>query len=116
MVMPIHLICAIPWFLDANSDSAAEVSFLDAYFSYDFGCSMLDLKPGTLGLRAGKWKSPFSRSAKNPLVDFNLPSVLLPIYFLIWAGLPVFRFLAKVKCIPCQRNLSLADQWNQQRS
>lgn len=57
--------------LDANSDSAAEVSFLDAYFSYDFGCSMFDLKPGTLGFRAGKWKSPFSRSREESARRFQ---------------------------------------------
>jgi hypothetical protein len=57
--------------LDANSDQAAEVSFLDAYFSYDFGCSMFDLRPGTLGLRAGKWKSPFSRSREESARRFQ---------------------------------------------
>ena len=57
--------------LDANSDSAAEVSFLDAFFSYDFGCSMFDLRPGTLGLRAGKWKSPFSRSREESARRFQ---------------------------------------------
>jgi hypothetical protein len=57
--------------LDANSDQAAEVSFLDAYFSYDFGCRMFDLKPGTLGFRAGKWKSPFSRSREESARRFQ---------------------------------------------
>jgi phosphate-selective porin OprO/OprP len=57
--------------LDANSDQASEVSFLDAYFSYDFGCSMFDLRPGTLGLRAGKWKSPFSRSREESARRFQ---------------------------------------------
>lgn len=57
--------------LDANSDSAAEVSFLDAFFSYDFGCSMFDLRPGTLGFRAGKWKSPFSRSREESARRFQ---------------------------------------------
>lgn len=57
--------------LDANSDQAADVSFLDAFFSYDFGCRMLDLKPGTLGFRAGKWKSPFSRSREESARRFQ---------------------------------------------
>ena len=57
--------------LDANSDQAADVNFLDAFLSYDIGSHALDMRPNSLGLRAGKWKSPFSRSREESARRFQ---------------------------------------------
>jgi hypothetical protein len=51
--------------LDANSDQAVQVTFLDAFVSYDVGHNQLGMDANSLGLRAGKWKSPFSRSREE---------------------------------------------------
>jgi len=51
--------------LDANSDQAVQVTFLDAFVSYDFGRNQFGLDANRLGLRGGKWKSPFSRSREE---------------------------------------------------
>lgn len=57
--------------VDANSDQAADVNFLDAFLSYDIGSHALDMRPNSLGLRAGKWKSPFSRSREESARRFQ---------------------------------------------
>ncbi len=48
--------------LDANSDQAVQVIFLDSYVNYDFGRNLFNWDTNRLGFRAGKWKTPFSRS------------------------------------------------------
>jgi len=57
--------------LDANSDQAVQVTFLDAFVSYDFGRNLLSLDANRLGFRAGKWKSPFSRSREESARRFQ---------------------------------------------
>jgi hypothetical protein len=47
---------------DGNSDQAAEAIFLDYYVTYDLGCEFLGYDANKLGVIAGKWKVPFSRS------------------------------------------------------
>jgi phosphate-selective porin OprO/OprP len=51
--------------LDANSDQAVQVIFLDSFFSYDFGRNLFNWDANRLGFRAGKWKTPFSRSREE---------------------------------------------------
>ena len=50
---------------DGNSDQASEVIFLDYFVSYDLGCDLLDCPAGKVGIKAGKWKVPFSRSREE---------------------------------------------------
>lgn len=57
--------------LDANSDQAVQVSFLDAFVNYDFGRNLFNLDAGRLGFRLGKWKSPFSRSREESARRFQ---------------------------------------------
>lgn len=57
--------------LDANSDQAVQVTFLDAFVSYDFGSHLLGIDANRLGLRGGKWKSPFSRSREESARRFQ---------------------------------------------
>jgi hypothetical protein len=57
--------------LDANSDQAVQVTFLDAFVSYDFGRNLLSMDANRLGFRAGKWKSPFSRSREESARRFQ---------------------------------------------
>ena len=51
--------------LDGNSDRSTEAIFLDYYISYDLGRHLLCWEAGRLGIRAGKWKLPFSRSREE---------------------------------------------------
>ena len=48
--------------LDGNSDQASNAVFLDYFISYDLGHQTLGWEANKLGIRAGKWKVPFSRS------------------------------------------------------
>lgn len=57
--------------LDANSDQAVQVTFLDSFVNYDFGRNLMDLDAGRLGFRLGKWKSPFSRSREESARRFQ---------------------------------------------
>ncbi|MCC6509311.1 MAG: hypothetical protein IT423_09405 [Pirellulaceae bacterium] len=57
--------------LDANSDQAVQVTFLDAFASYDFGRNQLGMDANSLGFRVGKWKSPFSRSREESARRFQ---------------------------------------------
>ncbi len=57
--------------LDANSDQAVQVSFLDAFVNYDFGRNLFNLDAGRFGFRLGKWKSPFSRSREESARRFQ---------------------------------------------
>jgi hypothetical protein len=50
---------------DGNSDQASEAIFLDYFVSYDLGCDLLGCTAGKVGVKAGKWKVPFSRSREE---------------------------------------------------
>lgn len=47
---------------DGNSDQASQAIFLDYFVTYDLGCEFLGYDANQLGVKAGKWKVPFSRS------------------------------------------------------
>ena len=51
--------------VDANSDQAVQVIFLDTFVNYDFGRNLFNWDSNRLGFRAGKWKTPFSRSREE---------------------------------------------------
>jgi hypothetical protein len=57
--------------VDANSDQAVQVIFLDSVIDYDFGRNLFDLDADRLGFRAGKWKTPFSRSREESARRFQ---------------------------------------------
>ena len=48
--------------LDGRSSNGDDVRLLDYYFDFDVGHDQLGLKKGTLGIRAGKYKMPFTMS------------------------------------------------------
>lgn len=48
--------------LDGDDDAGTGVTAFDYYLSYDTGHHDLGLQLGRLGIRAGRWKSPFNRS------------------------------------------------------
>ena len=50
---------------DGNSDQGSQAVFLDYFVSYDLGCEFLDYEANKLGVKAGKWKVPFSRSREE---------------------------------------------------
>jgi hypothetical protein len=50
---------------DGNSDQASEAIFLDYFVTYDVGCEFLGCDADKWGLKAGKWKVPFSRSREE---------------------------------------------------
>jgi hypothetical protein len=50
---------------DGNSDQGAEAIFLDYFLSYDLGREFLGCDANKLGVKAGKWKVPFSRSREE---------------------------------------------------
>jgi hypothetical protein len=51
--------------LDGNTDQSSNAVFLDYFISYDLGHSHLGCYEGRLGIKAGKWKVPFSRSREE---------------------------------------------------
>jgi hypothetical protein len=51
--------------LDGNSDQSSDAVFLDYFISYDLGHANLGCEEGRLGIKAGKWKVPFSRSREE---------------------------------------------------
>jgi len=50
---------------DGNSDQGAEAIFLDYFVTYDLGCEFFGSEANRLGVKAGKWKVPFSRSREE---------------------------------------------------
>jgi hypothetical protein len=48
--------------VDGNSDRSMEARLLDAFVSYDVGHDVFGCEANRLGIRAGKWKLPFSRA------------------------------------------------------
>jgi hypothetical protein len=48
--------------LDGNTDQSVLVNFLDSIVTFDLGRSAYGWEAGTLEIRGGKWKMPFSRS------------------------------------------------------
>lgn len=50
---------------DGSSDQASEAVFLDYFVSYDLGCEFLGCDANKLGVKAGLWKVPFSRSREE---------------------------------------------------
>ncbi|MDG2219888.1 MAG: hypothetical protein P8L85_00810 [Rubripirellula sp.] len=46
--------------LDGRSSSGDDIRLLDYYLNYDFGHDQFGLTPGTIGLRTGKYKVPFT--------------------------------------------------------
>jgi len=51
--------------LDGSSDQAAAAIFLDYFVTYDLGCEFFGYDANQLGVKAGKWKVPFSRSREE---------------------------------------------------
>jgi hypothetical protein len=51
--------------LDGNSDQSSNAVFLDYFLSYDLGQAVLGCEANSLGIKAGKWKVPFSRSREE---------------------------------------------------
>lgn len=51
--------------LDGDSDQGETVDWLDAFVSYDAGHQHLELQPGALGVRLGKWRMPYSRARRE---------------------------------------------------
>ncbi|MBX3417252.1 MAG: hypothetical protein KF851_06585 [Pirellulaceae bacterium] len=51
--------------LDGNSDQANEATFLDYYVTYQIGEDRFGWEEGAFGIKAGKWKVPFSRSREE---------------------------------------------------
>jgi len=50
---------------DGNSDSSTNSIFLDYFVTYDLGREVLGCEANRLGIKAGKWKVPFSRSREE---------------------------------------------------
>jgi hypothetical protein len=50
---------------DGNSDQASQAIFLDYFVTYDLGCELFGYHANKLGVKAGKWKVPFSRSREE---------------------------------------------------
>jgi hypothetical protein len=50
---------------DGNSDQGSEAIFLDYFVTYDLGCEFFGYDTNKLGVKAGKWKVPFSRSREE---------------------------------------------------
>ena len=50
---------------DGNSDQASQAIFLDYFVTYDLGCEFFGYDANKLGVKAGKWKVPFSRSREE---------------------------------------------------
>jgi hypothetical protein len=46
--------------LDGRSSSGDDIRLLDYYLGYDIGNDQLGLEPGTIGVRTGKYKVPFT--------------------------------------------------------
>jgi len=51
--------------LDGHSDQGSQAFFLDYFVTYDLGCQFLDCDADQLGVKAGQWKMPFSRSREE---------------------------------------------------
>lgn len=48
--------------IDMDDDQVQRLDALDYYITFDFGRHFFDQKPGSLAVRAGRWKIPFNRS------------------------------------------------------
>lgn len=48
--------------IDADDNQTQRLDLLDYYLSYDIGHDQFDLDAGKLGIRTGRWKTPFNRS------------------------------------------------------
>jgi hypothetical protein len=51
--------------VDGNSDRSMQTHFWDAFVSYDLGRDLFGCEANKLGIKAGKWKVPFSRSREE---------------------------------------------------
>ncbi len=51
--------------IDGNSDVSAERIFLDYFVAYDLGRAVFGWEADKFGIKAGKWKVPFSRSREE---------------------------------------------------
>ncbi len=51
--------------LAGNTDQSVAVTFLDSFVTYDIGHALWAWEPGSLEIRGGNWKVPFSRSREE---------------------------------------------------